>query len=133
MEIEENIMTFIQTQKLVHDENGNVIGGYATVSETIYDPENKARPKHKTIAKLGKIIYLSKDKKSGIFFSSIRGLFEYDVLTNEYSTVSNDDERLGISGIQHQMRKHTVFGDVYLILKILEKLDLLRIFKGIFL
>lgn len=126
-------MVFIQTQKLQRDENNQVIGGYATVSITEYDPNRKHNSKHKVVAKLGKILYLSEDKKVGIFQSKTKGIVEYNAITDTYSEVSADDERLQNRAVSCPRQTQTVFGDTYLALKILEKSGMLDLFKKVFL
>ena len=126
-------MTFIHVQKAVKDDNGRIIGGYASITESVYDSDGKHHSKHKIVEKLGKILYLSEDKKSGIFLSSTKGIVEYSVTTNTFTPVQSNDSRLVNLPKKHTLQTHTVFGDAYLLLKFLEKSGMFGIFRTIFL
>ena len=76
-------MAFIKAQKIVRDENGVITSGSAAIVDTVYiSTGRKNHSKHKVREKLGKVLYLSEDRKSGIFMSPTRGLVEYNALSN---------------------------------------------------
>ena len=70
-------MAFIKVQKLKKDENGSVLSGSAAVVESVYCPGEGSHSKQKVRERLGKIVSLSDDRKSGIFLSPTKwsGLF----------------------------------------------------------
>ena len=110
-------MPFILTQKLIRDENGVIKSGSAAIADTVYVSTGKrSHSKHVTREKLGKVLYLSEDKKSGIFLSPTRGLVEYNAVSNEFHTVERGDKRIPQSNIFPESEIHTVFGDSYLLL-----------------
>ena len=63
-------MAFIKAQKIVRDENGVITSGSAAIVDTVYiSTGSKNHSKHIVREKLGKVLYLSEDRKSGIFMS----------------------------------------------------------------
>ena len=126
-------MPFILTQKLIRDENGVIKSGSAAIADTVYVSTGKrSHSKHVTREKLGKVLYLSEDKKSGIFLSPTRGLVEYNAVSNEFHTVERGDKRIPQSNIFPESEIHTVFGDSYLLLIFLEKSGLLAALRSAF-
>ena len=60
-------MAFIRVQKLVRDRSGEVVSGSASIVDVEYVKEGKYHSKQVMREKLGKVIYLSEDKKVGVF------------------------------------------------------------------
>ena len=59
-------MAFIKAQKVIRDENGKITSGSASIVDTVYvSTRSKNHSSHTVREKLGKILYLSEDKKSG--------------------------------------------------------------------
>ncbi len=85
-------MAFIKTQKIVRDDFGKIIGSVSIV-DTIYGNFGTYHAKHKIRERLGRVIFLSDDKKSGVFLSPTRGLVEYDSTSDTFSDVIRDDKR----------------------------------------
>ena len=125
-------MAHIDLQKIKYDNDGNITSGSASIRDTVYDKTVKGRCTHPLIEKLGKVVWLSEDKKSGIFRSPSRGLVEYNVLTNTFSDVSTQDPRVNRTELFQEPQVHTVFGDAYLILEFLEKCGLIALLRGVF-
>ena len=75
-------MPHIKKQKVVYNDNGTIRSGSASIVDTVYDNKRKGRCSHPVIEKLGKIVFLSEDGKSGVFLSPTRGLVEYNAVTN---------------------------------------------------
>ncbi len=125
-------MAFIRIQNKKYDSNGKIVGGIASIRQSCYVRNKKFHSKQVTIEKLGKVICLSDDKKSGIFNSPIRGLVHYDVENNTFDSVDVNDERIKDKKINNSIRVHTVFGDSYLLLELLNKYGLLSIFREMF-
>ena len=126
-------MAFIRVQKLVRDESGNIKSGSASVEDTVYvSSGTKNHSRHVTREKLGRILYLSEDKKSGIFLSPTRGMTEYDAVNDRFSEVSPSDPRIKKENVFPPAEVHTVFGDVYLFLKFLEKSGLTAVLRNAF-
>ena len=126
-------MAFIKVQNLVVDENGTVIRGTASVVDVIYVAGGKYHSKQQSRERLGRIISLSEDKKSGVFMSPTRGLVEYDAVKDAFSAVEREDERVrDRPEVFPETEVHTVFGDSYLLLKFLEKSGLIPILRTVF-
>lgn len=126
-------MAFIKTQNLKYDENNVIISGSASINDTIYGHFGSYHSKNIVREKLGKVLWLSEDKKNGIFLSPTRGLVEYKVITETFHEVNHHDERIKGTDIFMEPTVHTVFGDVYLLLKFLEKEGLLSVLHSVFL
>ena len=76
-------MAFIRVQKLVRDSNGNIISGSAAIKESRYIKDGgKFHSRQIVRERLGKVVWLSDDGKSGIFLSPKRGLVFYDSATD---------------------------------------------------
>ena len=84
---------FVQ-QNLEVDKNGAVTRGTASIVDVLYVPGGKYHSKQQSRERLGKIISLSEDRKSGVFLSPTRGLVEYNSATDTFSTVEKEDHRL---------------------------------------
>ena len=126
-------MAFIKAQKVIRDENGLIISGSAAIVDTVYvSTGNKNHSRHTVREKLGKVLYLSEDRKSGIFMSPTRGLVEYCALTDTFESVSRDDPRILEQELFPESEIHTVFGDSYWLLKFLEKCGLLAVLRAVF-
>ena len=126
-------MAFIKAQKIVRDENGVITSGSAAIVDTVYiSTGSKNHSKHKVREKLGKVLYLSADRKSGIFMSPTRGLVEYNALTDTFEGVERDDSRICSQDIFPETEIHTVFGDAFLLLQFLEKCGLISILRSVF-
>ena len=124
-------MAFIKVQKLVRD--GSVItSGSAAIVDTQYVPGGKYHARHTVVERLGKILYLSDNRRQGIFLSPTRGLVSYDADSNSFEEVANDDSRITASLPDKTPQIHTVFGDVYLLLKFLEKEGLKPVLESVF-
>lgn len=125
-------MAFIKSQKIVRDKNGMIINGSASVIDTVYGNYGTYHAKHTVREKLGKVIWLSDDKKKGIFLSPTRGLVEYDALSDAFSAIDKDDPRLNETSLFPETQIHTVFGDTFLLLNFLEKAGLISVLQTVF-
>jgi hypothetical protein len=125
-------MAFIKVQKLKRDNFGHIISGSAAIVKTVYTKNQKFHSKQTVSEKLGKVIYLADDKKSGIFLSPTRGLVEYNVNSDSFSAVNSSDPRISFANLVIQPQIHTVFGDVYLLLEFLEKHGMISVLRSIF-
>ena len=125
-------MAFIKVQKLVRDEKGNIVSGSAAVMDTIYGSFGSYHAKHTVRERLGKVISLSADGKSGVFISPVRGLVEYDAVADSFKSIEKNDARLEGEDLFPEPNTHTVFGDSYLLLKFLEKLLYLALLRDVF-
>lgn len=125
-------MAFIKVQKLVCDENGRITSGTASIVDTVYDPLRAGHSAHTTRERLGKVVYISEDKKSGIFQSPTRGLVCYDSILDEFSDVDKSDPRIDRDAVFPGPQIHTVFGDSYLFLDFLDKEGFIDLFKTVF-
>ena len=125
-------MAFIKPQKLVRDGNGNIVSGSAAIIDTKYGDFGSYHAKHIVRERLGKVLWLSDDRKNGIFLSPTRGLIEYSSLKDEFLSVEKDDPRLNGTEVFPPTQIHTVFGDTYLLLSFLEKAGLISVLKTVF-
>ena len=112
-------MAFIRIQKMKHDDQGRVIGGTAAIIDTFYDGElqktTKGHSKQVVREKLGLPLWISDDRKSGIFLSPTRGLVSYDVSSDAFGFVESDDPRVSGTLEDVEDRIHTVFGDAFIV------------------
>lgn len=125
-------MAFIKSQKIVRDVSGNITSGSAAIVDTKYGDFGSYHAKHTVRERLGRVIWLSSDRKSGIFLSPTRGLVEYDATTDTFSPVGKDDSRLKSTDIFPDTQIHTVFGDTFLLLAFLKKVRLLSALRSAF-
>ena len=125
-------MGFIKAQKVVRDENGSIVSGSASIVDTIYGNYGAYHSKQQVRERLGKVIYLSRDKKTGIFLSPTRGLVQYEADSDTFSPVMSDDARIPGTPESSVPEIHTVFGDSYLFLEFLQKSGLSSILKSVF-
>ena len=126
-------MAFIKAQKVVYDEKGCITSGSAAIVDTKYVSTGKAsHSQHVVREKLGRVLYLSEDRKRGIFLSPTRGLVEYDARTDNFSSIEKDDARINGEELFPQTEIHTVFGDTYLLLNFLKNCGLLSVLRNLF-
>lgn len=126
-------MAFIKVQNLVTGEDGTINGGTASIVDVVYVAGEKFHSKQQYRERLGKIISLSTDRKSGVFMSPTRGLIEYDAIRDTFSSVERSDIRMKDHlDIYTDPEVHTVFGDSYLLMKYLEKCGLMSILRVAF-
>ncbi len=116
-------MSYIRFQNIKRDDTGAIVSGSATIVETKYVPgkeRGKNHSKREAVEKLGKVLWISDDKLSGIFKSPTRGVIEYDSATGSFKEVNRGDPRIqGFDTPASEPEIHTVFGDTYLFLTFL--------------
>ena len=126
-------MAFIKAQKIVRDDSGAVISGSAAVVDSVYvKTGSNSHSRQEVREKLGRVLYLSEDKKVGIFLSPTRGLVEYNASTDVFSEVDRSDPRINAEEFFPEPEVHTVFGDAYLLLQFLEKCGLISVLRSVF-
>ena len=126
-------MAFIKAQKIVRDDSGRVKSGSAAIVDAVYvSTGTKSHSKHQVREKLGRVLYLSDDKKEGIFQSPTRGLVEYNASSDSFSAVDKNDPRINTEELFPEPEVHTVFGDAYLLFRFLEKCGLLSVLRNVF-
>lgn len=127
-------MAFIKVQRMNRDENGNITSGTAAVVDTVYVRGKRYHSKQEIRERLGKIIFLSDDKKCGLFMSPTRGFVEYNSHSDVFTPINRNDPRIeSLPGVYPQTEIHTVFGDAYLLLQFLKNCGLLSILRHVFL
>ncbi len=68
-------MSFIKAQKIVRNADGYIISGSAAIVDAVYvNTGQKSHSRHVVREKLGRVLFLSDDKKQGIFLPLTRGL-----------------------------------------------------------
>ena len=82
-------MAYIKAQKLVRNNSGRIVSGSAVIVVTAYDPKANHHTRKSVRERLGKVLFLSEDKKSGIFLSTARGLVEYNSITDEFREIEH--------------------------------------------
>lgn len=126
-------MSFIKVQKLVRNEAGTILSGSAAIVDTVYvKTGNKNHSKQVVRERLGKVISLNEDKKSGVFLSPTRGLVEYNAVTDSFIEVSDEINQIKPVIETWSAEIHTVFGDVYLLLEFLKNIGLISVLRSIF-
>lgn len=123
-------MAFIRIQNAKKDESGIIIGGSASIVESVYIPNSgKNHCKQVTRESLGAIIYMA-DRERGIFNSRTRGLVLYDAVKDEFEPVDRNDPRIIHSDKVFESRIRTFFGDSDVVLHIMESSGILRILRN---
>ena len=125
-------MAFIKSQKLVRNDSGTIISGSAAIVDTVYGNFGSYHAKHSVRERLGKVLWLSEDRKEGIFLSPTRGLVKYNSTNDVFSSVEKGDPRLNGTLVFPTTQVHTIFGDSFLLLCFLEKCGLLTVLRSIF-
>ena len=125
-------MAFIKAQKVRKDSDGKIISGSAAIVDTVYGHFGSYHSKHVVREKLGKVLFLSDDGKSGVFLSPTRGLVSYDAATDTFDEVSKEDSRIADAGLFPETEIHTVFGDSYLLLDFLKNSGILGVLRSVF-
>ncbi|MDD2296960.1 MAG: transposase [Sphaerochaetaceae bacterium] len=125
-------MAFIKVQKLVRNEEGNIISGSASIMTTEYDRSYKGRSRHTTREKLGKVLSLDATGKRGVFLSPTRGLVAYDATSDTFENIEKGDSRIRDLDLFAEPEIHTVFGDAYLFLKVCQKSALIQVLRTAF-
>lgn len=124
-------MAFIRIQKAKIDESGNIIGGSASIVESVYVPNSgRNHCKQVTRESLGTILYMA-DRKSGIFNSKTRGLVYYDSEKDLFEPVDRDDPRISHSGKVFNSKTRMLFGDCDLVINLMRSTGLLRILRNL--
>ena len=123
-------MTFIRIQNTKKDEDGNIVGGSASIVESVYVSTGKNHCKQVLKESLGTVIFMD-NKRSGIFLSKLRGLVHYDADKDEFSTVDSEDIRLKASNEAFNANIRSFFGDSDLVLNLMESTGILRILRNI--
>ena len=124
-------MAFIRVQKLVRDSNGNVLSGSAAIKESLYiKGGGKFHSRQIVRERLGKVVWLASDGKSGIFLSPSRGRVSYDSVSDSFDEVCRDDERLSGGSVDvPDTEISTVFGDAHLLFCFLVKSGMAEVLK----
>ena len=127
-------MAFIRVQKLVRDGSGNITSGSAAIKESRYVRDGgKFHSRQIVRERLGKVVWLSPDGKSGIFLSPQRGLVSYDSASDEFDDVQRNDKRLrGPVRVFPGPAPHLVFGDAYLLMNFLVRTGMAGVLKEAF-
>lgn len=112
-------MPFIKVQKLVRDESGAIRSGSAAVVDTSYVRGAKYHSAQAVRERLGKVVWLADDRRSGVFASPTRGLVEYDADTDGFAPVAKGDERLANTGAFPEPPRHLELGPEHLLLSFL--------------
>lgn len=92
----------------------------------------KGRSKQAIGEKPGRPILISDDRKSRIFLSPVRGVVPYDVVTDTFGEVEEDDPRIVDAGLFPTPAVHTEFGDGYVFLHFLESTGPGKVLRGVF-
>ena len=125
-------MAFIKVQRLVRGSAGEVVSGSASIVETHYVSSGKYHARHTVREKLGKVLQIAENRKSGVFLSPTRGIVAYDSASDTFTEVERGDPRVAGLGVFPAAPVHTVFGDVHLFLSFLEKSGVAGVLRDVF-
>ena len=114
-------MAFIKVQRLVRGDAGEIVGGSAAIVETHYVRGGKFHARHSVRERLGKVLEIAENRKSGVFLSPTRGVVAYDSESDTFTEVERGDRRVSALAVFPDAPVHAVFGDVHLFLSFLEK------------
>lgn len=123
-------MPFIRVQKLVRDQDGNVVSGSASIIDVEYvKGAGKNHSRQKTRESLGAVIMFDAQARKGIFLSKSRGLVEYDSNADTFTVLEADDPRISGTKIDVVPANHVIFGDAYALVEFLRREGLLKILR----
>lgn len=122
-------MAFIRVQNAKKDDRGNIIGGSASIVESVYQSTGSSKCKQVLRESLGTIIFME-NRHSGVFMSKTRGLIAYDSKTDEFLNVEEGDIRIENMEII-EPRIHTLFGDTFAMMEFLKTHRILNIFRNL--
>ena len=125
-------MAFIKTQNLQRNEAGDIVRGSAAIVDTTYDPAMSGHSRHRVRERLGKVITLAEDKRSGIFLSPTRGLVAYDVNRDTFDAVEVNDPRVAGLPEVPVPPVHANFGDVFLFTSFLKNDGWIELLRAVF-
>ncbi len=125
-------MPFIKLRKLKMDSNGRILSGSAGLIDTQYVPGKACHSKQVQRENLGKVVWLSESRRSGLFYSPHRGLVEYSADTDSFKEVEKDDFRLPDDSYFPAPPVHTIFGDAFFITSYLKESAVLKALNGAF-
>lgn len=126
-------MAFIKAQKVVRDGSGRVVGGSASVVDVSYVRGAKHHSSQTVRERLGRVVELAEDGRSGVFRSPTRGLVRYDADADEFAPVERGDGALADEfGEFPEPLAHVVAGDCLLLLSVLERSGLLGVLADAF-
>ena len=126
-------MPFIKAQKVKRDESGRVVSGSASVVDTEYVPGARYHSRQRVRERLGRVVELAEDGRSGVFRSPTRGLVRYDADTDSFEPVERGDGTLDDESSEFpEPSAHVVAGDSLLLLSILESSGLLAVLRSAF-
>lgn len=127
-------MPFIRTQNVVKDEGtGRIRTGSASIIDVEYiRGGGKNHSKQKVREKLGQIVWMAEDKRSGVFLSPTRGLIEYDADDDAFSDVDPcDDRAVEVTGGESPP-VHVTLGQVDLLVRFMKKAGLTEVLRAVF-
>ena len=127
-------MPFIRARNVRRDESGAVTCGSAALIDVEYVPGGgRCHSRQVTREKLGKIVELSEDGRSGVFRSPTRGLVAYDADADEFRRVERGDGTLADESREFpEPAAHAMFGDAWLLLDVLSGSGLLEVLAEAF-
>ena len=126
-------MPFIRAQKIVRDETGAIKSGSASVVDVEYVPGGKYHSRQRVRERLGKVVELAEDGRSGVFLSPTRGLVRYDADADRFDAVEKGDGTLSDeSRAFPEPGAHVIAGDALLLLSILKSSGALGVLRSAF-
>ena len=121
-------MTFIRVQKGHKDNDGNYIGGSASLVESYYEPGSGNTNKQRLVESLGQIVFLDSTRKKGTFLSKTRGLVEFDVDSGLFKSVSDPSAKEEFCEFRPA---ETIFGDSFAVLEMMKMFGLVNILNKV--
>ena len=125
-------MAFLRIQTPVTNENGDYIGGNASLVKSVYvHGEGKNHCRQEVLERLGQVIFLNHERNKGKFMSKARGYVSYDLEANTFTVLSKNDEDLR-KNEKKDLMLHTVFGDTWFILQFMKNGPFYSILRRLF-
>ena len=87
---------------------------------------------HRQKERLGRVVWLSEDRRTGIFRSPTRGIVEYSADDDAFSEVEPEDPRLQGTGLFPEPQRHVTIGDAYLVLGVMHSCGYIDLLKSIY-
>ena len=127
-------MPFIKLQNIVRDgDTGRIVSGSASVIDVEYVKTGKsAHSRQKVREKLGQILFIAEDRRSGVFVSPARGLVEYDADTDTFTDVLPEDDRIVEYPGYEEPPIHVTMGSVDLAVRMMKKFGMTDVLRKVF-
>ena len=124
----------VQNLKPSIEGNGRYDSGSAAIVTNEYSTQmnGTGHTAHRVVERLGRVVWLSDDRRKGIFLSDTRGLVEYDLSRDTFDEVAPGDPRIAGTNLAPVLVNHTAFGDTLLAMTVVNRSGLYDILREVF-